>query len=181
MRVVAGKVKGKRLESPKGLDIRPTSDRVREALFSILAPRIEGARFLDLFAGTGANGIEALSRGAAWSTFVDSQARALAVVARNLETTSLAGVADRLRLDLPKDLPLLSQRAAPYEVIFADPPYAFSEYGALLEALQHTCLLAKGGVLVVEHDRRVSVRTKSSALTSFRESSYGDTVLSFFS
>ena len=102
MRVIAGTARGMRLAAPAGLRVRPTSDRVRESLFNIIAPRIEGARFLDLFAGTGANGIEALSRGAAFCSFVDQDARSLAVVRGNLEVTRLIARAQLHRCKLPE-------------------------------------------------------------------------------
>ena len=180
MRVIAGQAKGVRLESPQGLCIRPTLDRVREALFSILAPRLDGARFLDLFAGTGANGIEALSRGAAWCTFVDSAGQALACIARNLDRTGFADRAERVRVSLPKGIDALTRRQAAYGVIFADPPYGFEQYGALLEAIQCGRILAGGGLVVIEHATGRSIPGIPGGLGRTREATYGDATLSFF-
>lgn len=185
MRVIAGTAKGTRLAAPKGREVRPTLDRVREALFSILTPRIEGARFLDLFAGTGANGIEALSRGAASATFVDNDSRSLDVVRRNLEATHLAGKAQIRRLDLPRGLSTLSREGVRYDVVFIDAPFGLARdnpdaYGQLLEALSAAALLAEDGIVVVEHDSGVSLPASIGALTCFREARYGGTALALF-
>lgn len=181
MRVIAGTAKGIRLESPKGRAIRPTLDRVREALFSILAPRLEGARFLDLFAGTGANGVEALSRGAAWCTFVDHAPVAMSTMARNLQAAKCLDRAERLRLELPGELSVLRGRAAPYDIVFADPPYGFAQYAPLVTQVRDMALLVEGGVLVVEHASRAPITEAAEGLTCSREARYGDTTLSFFS
>lgn len=178
MRVIAGQAKGIQLSPPpKELAIRPTLDRVREALFSILMPRLEGARFLDLFAGTGANGIEALSRGAARCTFVDSDARALKLVRGNLVRAKLERGAECLKLILPKDLRALR---ASFDIVFADPPYAFSDYEALLSGLQTYSLLSPDGVFILEHTRRAAPPERVETLLRTRQADYGDTVLSFY-
>lgn len=181
MRVIAGKAKGARLTVPKGLDVRPTLDRVRESLFSILAPRIEGARFLDLFAGTGANGIEALSRGAKACTFVDSDARACETIRRNLEKTHLSQLAEVCLLTLPDAIPRLAERRTQYEVVFADPPYNFTQYGALFRAIERSRLLAPNGIVVVEHAARTEMLEIIEDFKRTRRADYGDTALSFFS
>ena len=121
MRVIAGQWGGRRLQAPSGESTRPTSDRVREALFSILAPRIEGARVLDLFAGSGALGIEALSRGAAAATFVDSAAAAIRAVRANLEALGIE--AEVVRADARRFLGGASAAARQYDLVFLDPPY----------------------------------------------------------
>src|SRR5437016_4554650 len=118
MRVVAGRFKGRTLQAPRGPDTRPTSDKVREALFSVLVS-VEGARVLDLFAGSGALGIEALSRGAAQATFVDDDERALASVRRNL--ANLDADADVRRTDA---LAFLRSKPGPFDLVFVDPPYS---------------------------------------------------------
>ncbi|MBN2310260.1 MAG: 16S rRNA (guanine(966)-N(2))-methyltransferase RsmD [Candidatus Hydrogenedentes bacterium] len=179
MRVIAGKAKGIRLESPKGRGVRPTLDRVRESLFSILGPRLADARFLDLFAGTGANGIEALSRGAVHATFVDNDRRSQELVRRNLGRAGLSDSADCRCLRLPNALASLSP-CEPYDIIFADPPYAFEEFDALLGALQEGRLLAEDGIVVVEHARGAAVPEQTAGLCRQREAVYGDTRLSFF-
>lgn len=176
MRIIAGSAKGTRLVTPKGWNIRPTLDRVREALFSILAARLPKARFLDLFAGTGANGLEALSRGAAQATFIDCDRRALAIIEKNLQLTHLS--AGRcLQLDLPKDLPRI---AGPFDIVFADPPYDFSAYADLLHAIDNAQLLAQNGLLILEHRQNTLLPELSGKFTRRRIAEYGDTHLSFY-
>ncbi len=186
MRVIAGQVRGFRLEVPEGPHVRPTSDRVREALFSILMPKLEGARFLDLFAGSGANGIEALSRGASHAVFVDDDARALQTVYRNLKKTHLLTQSRCLRLRLPEGLSQLRQT---FDIIFADPPYAFAEYPRLLESVAgNDCpegaLLDAQGLFVIETHKRTAVPEEAHGmhgmLKHFRASRYGDTLLHFY-
>jgi 16S rRNA (guanine966-N2)-methyltransferase len=186
MRVIAGTARGVRLVAPSGTDVRPTLDRVRESLFNILMPRIEGARFLDLYAGTGANGIEALSRGADSATFVDNDPRSLAVIERNLGAAKLRQSADVRRLDLPEGLRTLWADGKTYDVIFADPPFttregAPVEYDRLLSAIDSAHVLGEGGLIVVEHSSRVALSEQKARFTRFRVGKYGEIALSFFS
>lgn len=167
--------------APPGYDVRPTLDRVRESLFNILSPRIEGARFLDLYAGTGANGIEALSRGAASATFVDNDPRSLAAVERNLTAAKLRKSADVRRLTLPDGLRTLWTDGKTFDVVFADPPYADIEYDRLLAEIDSARLLAEGGIVVVEHSARVSLPDEIGPFERYRVAKYGEIALSFFS
>ena len=180
MRIIAGKAKGVRLSAPKGFEVRPTLDWVREALFSIIGPRIEGAAFLDLFAGTGANGIEALSRGARLCVFVDNDRRALAAVERNLEAAHLEDLAEIHRLTLPEGLQGLSPPEQGYDFIFADPPYAIDSYESLLSGIADGSLLAPEGMVIIEHAARIVIKGDNTGLEEFRLAKYGDTALSFF-
>ena len=177
MRVIAGSAKGLRLEVPKGLAIRPTSDRVREALFSIFGPAMDGARFLDLFAGSGANGIEALSRGAATAVFVDADRRSLDLVRSNLDKARLAPCARLLLAPLPEALARLD---GPFDFIFADPPYAFDAYEELLASVAGRGLLADGGRIALEHDARTALPETAGEMTRTHERRYGDTALSVY-
>mgnify|MGYP002400799701 CR=1 FL=1 len=179
MRIIAGSARGIPLmPPPKDMPIRPTLDRVREALFSILAHRVDGGRFLDLFAGSGANGIEALSRGAAEAVFADADARALKLVRANLEKTRLERHGVCLRLNIPQDLRRLN---GSFSIIFADPPYAFSGHAALLAGVGEHGLLAPEGILVFEHARKTVLPDAVSAFQRYRIALYGDTGLSFYS
>ncbi len=180
MRVIAGTAKGTQLHAPPGRRVRPTRDQVREALFSILGPRIERARFLDLYAGTGANGIEALSRGATGCTFVDNHGPLLKVIQRNLEATRLAERAQVRKLTLPNGLRKLREHRARYDVIFADPPYACTEYDALFAQIRQTQLLEPKGLIVLEHAARTTVADEIGGYHRTRHNRYGDTCLSFF-
>jgi len=173
MRVIAGSYKGRRLQAPAGLDTRPTSDRVREALFSILgARRVEGARVLDLFAGSGALGIEALSRGAAEATFVDSAAPAIRAIGANLEAVGADAVV--VRAEARRFLGGASRSARQYDLLFLDPPYrlAASLGRELSEAL--AAVLAPGAAVVAESDRRAPLEVD---LPLEDERRYGDTLI----
>jgi 16S rRNA (guanine966-N2)-methyltransferase len=172
MRIVSGAWGGRRLQAPPGDATRPTSDRVREALFSILGARVEGARVLDLFAGSGALGLEALSRGAAAATFVDSAPAAVRAVRANLE--ALDAAAEVRRQDALRFLGGARDAACPYDLVFLDPPYRLAtRLGAeLSEALPP--VLAPGATVVTESDRR---RPLDLELPLSDERRYGDTLI----
>jgi 16S rRNA (guanine966-N2)-methyltransferase len=172
MRVIAGRWGGRRLQAPPGDATRPTSDRVREALFSVLADRVPGARVLDLFAGSGALGIEALSRGAAEATFVDSAPAALRAVRANLE--ALGAEAQVHRSDARRFLRSASAAARYYDLVFLDPPYRLA--GRLGDELTVAlpAVLAPGAAVVAESDRRAPLEL---GLPLFDERRYGDTLI----
>jgi 16S rRNA (guanine966-N2)-methyltransferase len=175
LRIVAGDLKGRRLASPTWAGLRPTSDRLRETLFNIVGRTCVGASVLDAFAGTGAIGIEALSRGAAHVMFVDHDPRALALIRQNLDR---CGVTDRYtiqRMDLARSgLPAFPTA---FDLMFLDPPYEMNPTDAC-EALAPS--LALDGVLVVEHARRTEMPEAIAALTRTRILRAGDSALSFF-
>jgi 16S rRNA (guanine966-N2)-methyltransferase len=172
MRVIAGAYGGRTLKAPPGDATRPTSDRVREALFSILGGRLQGALVLDLFAGSGALGIEALSRGAAQATFVDSAPAAIRALRANLE--ALGQQAEVRREDALGFLGAASAGGAQYDLVFLDPPYRLAERlaPALSEALP--AVLAPGAVAVAESDRRAPLALDLPLLDERR---YGDTLI----
>ena len=185
MRVIAGTAKGRRLIAPRGRDVRPTSDRVREALFASLGERVAGARVLDLFAGTGALGIEALSRGAAEAVLVERDPRAAAAVAENLRRSGLADRARLLRQDAARfcrDPRGFSRDAdGQFDIVLVDPPYAepTAAVHRLLADLMAAGGLAPGAVCVVERDRHDPDpdAPPPAGLALTRTASYGDTVL----
>jgi 16S rRNA (guanine966-N2)-methyltransferase len=172
MRVVAGAYGGRRLAAPDGSATRPTSDRVREALFSVLGPSVQGARVLDLFAGSGALGIEALSRGAASAVFVDRAPRAIGAVRANLAALGID--ADVRRIEARAWLRTASARSEAYDLVFLDPPYRrAAELGReLSEGL--AAVLAPGARVVTESDRRDPLELD---LPVADERRYGDTVI----
>jgi 16S rRNA (guanine966-N2)-methyltransferase len=190
LRVIAGEYGGRRLRSPSGLHTRPTADRVRQALFNILPPPPPGSIVVDLYAGSGALGIEALSRGAAAAVFVDDDATACRVLRDNLRTLGLSGRATVIELRVDRVLPRLLLPAArrlypppPYHYVFADPPY--KDVATVMPPLlrlfaEHAAtLLGPDGVLVLQHDRRENLSAPAPlACVDFRR--YGDTSLSFF-
>ena len=204
MRIIAGTYGSRRLEAPVGLNTRPTSDRLRETLFNVLAPRINktggggvsaggGAAFLDLYAGSGAVGLEALSRGAAHVTFVERSPAALKVLRRNLErlgiesgfavhAESVAGFLRSGAKASPKPIPYEVVFPKHYEVVFLDPPYdAAEEYAATLGVLGETQgILAPGALVIAEHRRKQSLEDRYGSLKRTRLLEQGDAALSFY-
>ena len=176
MRVIAGAFKGRRLKPPTWDGLRPTSDKLRETLFNILAPRISGARVLDGFAGTGAVGIEALSRGAAHVTFVDSDHRATALIEQNLAS---CGIVRGYSIEKAAVDTLLrsTSRTEPFDIIVLDPPYDFPAMTAVLEAAAQR--LSPGGLLVLERATRRNPEAPPS-LRQTRDVKSGDSTLTFY-
>ncbi len=171
MRVIAGRFGGRRLVAPPGRATRPTADRVREALFSMLGP-LEGARVLDLFAGSGALGIEALSRGAAAATFVDDDAAAVRCIRANLAGIGEAAV---LRRDAHRALRTARENASQYDLVFLDPPYRHAETLGRTLGEAVAAVLAPDGLAVSESDRRSPLDLPP--LTIDDERRYGDTLI----
>jgi len=185
MRVIAGTYRSRILKSLKGLALRPTSDRLRETLFNVLARNLPGSRFVDLFAGTGAVGIEALSRGAAEVVFIENQAPAVTLIRRNLESLRINSGATVLSVDALRGLAQLASRKLPsargFDFIFLDPPYAAAEdYSRVLEFLGSADLLAPGGIVIAEHRRNFDLSEEPGALRRFRVLRQGDAALSFY-
>jgi 16S rRNA (guanine966-N2)-methyltransferase len=177
MRLTGGHDRGRRLKAPRGLSTRPTAAKVREAIFNILGPPGDAA-VLDLFAGTGALGLEALSRGAPRATFVDRDRRAITALRRNLEATGLAARAEVLACDVREALRRLSG-VERFGWVFVDPPYASTLVDETLRALDCR-ILAQGGVVIVEHDHRHEPIGTFPELHRTDLRYYGDTGLSFY-
>jgi 16S rRNA (guanine966-N2)-methyltransferase len=175
VRIIAGRLKGRQLKAPTWDGLRPTSDRLRETLFNILAPRIAGARLLDGYAGTGAVGIEAISRGAAHVTFVEHDRRALALIEANL---AACRVEEGYTIESGELVSVLRRRSvsAPFDLIFLDPPYDIAETVPMLDAAAR--LLAPDGQLVVERATRRDLEIPAS-LTRARDVRSGDSTLTF--
>lgn len=183
MRIIAGRYRGRQLKSPPSAQTRPTSDRLRETLFNVLAPRIEGARFLDLCAGTGTVGIEALSRGAEHVTFVDQSRKMCSLIEAN---TSALGIDEKEFEIVNADASEYLRRQAkkerePFDIVFFDPPYA-ADYEALLDLIGDFArqLLSNDGVVIVEHYKKKELAEQFSALKSYRVLKQGDSALSFY-
>jgi 16S rRNA (guanine(966)-N(2))-methyltransferase RsmD len=183
MRVIAGMLKGRRLKTPTWPGLRPTSDKLRETLFNILAPRVGGARVLDAYAGTGAHGIEAISRGAASVTFVEHDPRAAALIAENLEHCRIANGYAIIRAEVARALKEIAERPGfePFDIVLLDPPYVAAPVEHLLTILESAGLvLAPRGVMVLEHARRHRAPTTAGRLSRSREVHAGDSTLAFF-
>jgi len=185
MRVIAGVYRSRILRSLKGLALRPTSDRLRETLFNVLGSSVTGSRFLDLFSGTGAIGIEALSRGAAEVVFVENHPPAAALIRRNLASLGIRSGATVLALDAHRALEKLASRqkrdAVRFDFIFLDPPYAAAkDYIRVLEFLGSADLLASSGIVIAEHRRSFDLQEVAGELLCYRVLKQGDAALSFY-
>lgn len=174
MRVITGSARGRKLKTPEGMDIRPTTDNVKESLFNILQFDIEGRRVLDLFAGTGQLGIECLSRGAGEVVFIDRDRRALQIVRENLKTCGLTA-------------PVLQQEALSYlrscgcfDLIFVDPPYDAGLYEDVLKTINSVDILSDGGIIVCESRRETPMPELSAPYRRGREYRYGQVKLTLY-
>jgi 16S rRNA (guanine(966)-N(2))-methyltransferase RsmD len=185
MRVIAGTYRSRILKSLKGLALRPTSDRLRETLFNVLGASVSGSRFLDLFAGTGAIGIEALSRGASQVSFVEKHAPAVALIRRNLESLTVKSGVTILPTDALRALATLNDKKKSgdpsFDYIFVDPPYAAAEeYARVLHFLGTSDFLSLGTMVIVEHHHKFNFPEQLGALRRVRILKQGDAALSFF-
>lgn len=177
MRIVAGTHGGRRLKAPGGLKVRPTPDKVREALFAILGSEVDGCRFLDLFAGTGAVGLEALSRGGATADFVEQSRSVIRCLRDNIDALGFAGQARVWTGRLPAILGALVEAGLTFDIVYADPPYERGQLDRLLAVPALTMLTGAGATLVVEH--RFGERFESGLWEVRETRRYGDTALSF--
>jgi len=180
LRIISGKLKGRRLASFKGQQIRPTSDRVREAIFDILGFGWEGKEVLDLFAGTGGLGIEALSRGAHQVIFVENHPQALLVLEKNIKSFKLIGNCKVVRLKVEEGIKFIKRRLWSFDVIFLDPPYAKGLSNSTLSLIAENNILKKNGVVVVEHFYKEPLSHRYRRLQMFNQRKYGRTMVSFF-
>ena len=175
MRVISGSARGRRLKELQGMETRPTTDRVKEALFSIIQFELPGREVLDLFAGTGQLGIEALSRGAARCTFVDQRKDAAALVRENLKLT---GLSDQARVVQGDSISYLMSCREKFHVIFLDPPYQKGLYGPVLEAIVREKVLKEDGMIIAEHLSKETM-PPIAGLTVSRVKNYGATAMTF--
>lgn len=180
MRIIGGNAKGRRLKVPKGQTVRPTSGRVKEALFNILPHDLSGIKLLDLFAGTGNVSIEALSRGAAEAILIDSSAESGKVIRENLRRVQFT---DRTRVwivPVSRAIRLLARRSESFDMIFLDPPYRRNWVETCLEMIARGNLLRRSGTLIVEHSTHEQPKPEYGLLMLQDQRTYGDTLLSFF-
>jgi 16S rRNA (guanine966-N2)-methyltransferase len=182
MRVIAGQYRGRNLRSPPSMQVRPTSDRLRETLFNVLAPRIEGARFLDLCAGSGAVGIEALSRGASHATFVDRSRKMCGLIESNLDLCGVPeGETEVVKAEADEFLRRAqSKMAERWDIAFFDPPYAIDYAPVLNQFGAGIVLEPDNGLLVVEHHHKNTLRDEIGVLRRWRILKQGDSCLSFY-
>lgn len=177
--MIAGKYKGRRLRTPSGLDVRPTSDRLRETLFNVISPRIEGSRFLDVCAGSGAVGIEALSRGAVSATFIEVSRSASSALEQNLHSLGISDEAEIINRDAEAALKKLASLDQCFDIVFFDPPYASALYSKVMAMLASLDLMARDGLLIVEHRAKIVIED-CGELKVCRKVKQGESALSFF-
>ncbi|HEX3032538.1 MAG TPA: 16S rRNA (guanine(966)-N(2))-methyltransferase RsmD, partial [Bacillota bacterium] len=181
MRVITGVARGRKLAAPKGMHTRPTTDRVKEALFNILGERVIDAKVLDLFAGTGALAIEALSRGAAQALLLDNDIQAIKAIEQNISLTGMTTKAQLIRQDVWQFIK--RQQAFPpvFDIIFIDPPYEKGFEVKAMELITQPCWLSEEGVIVAETSKKTVMPLEVGIFRLFRQEKYGDTYLNFYS
>jgi len=180
MRVISGTFRGRRLKGPKGLELRPTGDRLKETLFNILAPHVSGAVMLDLFSGTGAIGIEAISRGADRVLFIEKNSAAVDLIRHNLRACGIEEGFDVIQEDVFKFLRSLARRRFRADIIYLDPPYDWLPYQDLLKLAVKPDVLSSRGMAVIEHVRRAALPDAGDGYQRFRLVRHGDSCLSFY-
>ena len=182
MRIIAGKFRSRQLKSLKGLTLRPTSDMLRETLFNILGPAVEGSRFRDLFAGTGAVGIEAISRGAELAVFVENHASTMRLLRENLATLEIKSEARVIASSVSSAIAKLEKEPlAIFDFIFLDPPYANEiAYEATLHALETSSLVGPSTIIIAEHNKKARLPKSLTRLQQFRTLVQGDAALTFY-
>ncbi len=184
MRVIAGEYRSRVLQAPKGMGTRPTSDKLRETLFNVLGPRVEGARFVDLYAGSGAVGIESLSRGAEFCWFAEKAPTALAAIKANLQMLKISSGYAVENRGVKRLLEELLTKGMTAQIVFLDPPYEEAEeYRNTLSTVGRNAriLLAEDAVVVAEHAKKLPLEARYGTLERYRVLEQGDAVLSFYS
>ncbi|NTW72805.1 MAG: 16S rRNA (guanine(966)-N(2))-methyltransferase RsmD [Eubacteriaceae bacterium] len=181
MRVISGTARGRKLSSPKDLSVRPTTDRIKETLFNIINPRIYGCIFVDIFSGSGAMGIEALSRGANEVYFIDSSRESIKLIQDNLRNTGLEGEkAKVIRADFTRGIRSLSIGKVKADIIFLDPPYDIENIEKIINAIFENNILAKNGIILLEHDKNRNFLSENMEFEIFDSRKYGITAVTFF-
>ena len=180
MRVISGKARGLKLDTPKNLDVRPTTDRVKESLFNIINPYIRESNILDLFAGTGSLGIECLSRGAKNCVFVDKSKESIGIVKSNIKKARVENESVVFNLDFKDAVSRLQGQKSKFDVIFMDPPYYKEMFIDALEKIDNANLLDEDGIIVVEHDTKDILPDKVNRLEKTKDKKYGNTTLTFY-
>ncbi len=180
MRIVAGVLKGRRLVAPRGRGVRPTLEMVREAVFDVLGPRVAGARVLDLFAGSGAMGIEALSRGATHAVWCDSEVRSIEAIRENVERLGVGRQGTVLHMTGRAALQYLERKGRTFDLVFLDPPYDEGHYEEMLLALARSSLVVGDGRVCVEHPKRIDLAPVFGALIQDRRRRYGESSVTYY-
>lgn len=178
--MISGTAKGRPLKAVPGTGTRPTTDKVKEAVFSMIGPYFEGGNVLDLFAGSGGLGIEALSRGMEKGIFIDLEPKSIEVIRANLKATKLESKAEVYRNEAGRALKLLAKRAYKFDVVFLDPPYRMKNADELMLAMQENDMLSENAIVVVEYDADHEYEENFGHFAQTRKTTYGDTAISVY-
>lgn len=181
MRIIAGSAKGTRLKMVAGKHVRPTSDRVKESLFQVIGPYFEGGLVLDLFCGTGALGLEAVSRGADRAILIDSSRASCEVARANAQSARLSEHVEIYRRDVMAGIQQLHKRHLKFDFIFMDPPYMKNLLTPVIKKLSHFDLLSDDGIIIAEHSSESSPPEETGSFICYRQLNYRDTLISLFS
>ncbi|QJW44378.1 16S rRNA (guanine(966)-N(2))-methyltransferase RsmD [bacterium BFN5] len=179
MRIITGSAKGTKLKAPRGLDTRPTTDRVKESIFNILGNAVYEAMVLDLFAGTGSLGLEALSRGAQRAVFVDQNTSSIHVIKENVDHTKMSDKAEILKSDVLKTIEKFTKTKDLFDIVFCDPPYNKGYINKVLQLIDQGAIVAEQAILVLEHSRHEQLANQWDNLVLKRSERYGETIVSF--
>ncbi|MEV5024835.1 16S rRNA (guanine(966)-N(2))-methyltransferase RsmD [Paenibacillus sp. LPE1-1-1.1] len=180
MRVIAGEAKGRTLKAVPGMNTRPTTDKVKEAIFSMIGPYFDGGMALDLFAGTGGLGIEAWSRGVERTVFIDREKISIDIIRHNVQTANMGSAAEIYRNDAERALKALAKRGQKFRLVFLDPPYKMITMDSLMTQLVENGLLEPDAVIVVEHDASHRYPEQLEHFEQLKHAKYGDTAVTIY-
>ncbi|KPU43963.1 ribosomal RNA small subunit methyltransferase D [Oxobacter pfennigii] len=180
MRIIAGDAKGRKLNTPNGTETRPTSDKVKGSIFNILGSSIIDAKVLDLFAGTGNLGLEALSRGAQSSVFIDKSREAINIIKENVRLLKYDDLCYIYSNDAFSAIDILDKKGQQFDIIFIDPPYHKDIIPEILNKIMDSGILLKDGIIIAEHDNKDEIPHRIKHLALIKSSTYGDTTVSFY-
>jgi 16S rRNA (guanine966-N2)-methyltransferase len=180
MRIITGIAKGRIIKAPEGLDTRPTADRVKQSLFNIINNKVLGSRVLDLFAGTGNLGLEAISQGAIECTFIEHNKKTFSILADNIKLLGFENKIEKFQGDAIENLKMLSKKGKEYDLILLDPPYGKGLIETAIEQIDKLQLLSNDGIIVSEYDSNDIMPEKIGTLLIYRTVKYGRTKISFW-
>src|SRR5690625_355719 len=180
MRVIAGSLKGRKLKAVPGKQTRPTTDKVKESIFQIIGPFFDGGACLDLFAGSGSLGIEAMSRGMEQVVFIDKLTKAIHIIHENRKTMRIEAETDVFKMDAFRSLRMLAKNDQPFNLILIDPPYEKTDYKRLVDEILAHNLLSKGGIILCEHDLSHELPLLSHQLAIVKQANYGTTGITIY-
>lgn len=180
MRVIAGEAKGRTLKAVPGMNTRPTTDKVKEAIFSMIGPYFDGGMALDLFAGTGGLGIEAWSRGIERTVFIDREKISIDIIRHNVQTANMGSAAEIYRNDAERALKALARRGQRFRLVFLDPPYKMITMDSLMAQLMENELLEPDAIIVVEHDASHRYPEQMEHFDQLKYAKYGDTAVTIY-